>query len=174
MKHSSITRILRTKTIVITGASSGVGRATALAFANYGAKLVLAARREDALKELVKACKEQGGLAIGVPTDVTDAEAMQNLATIANEFGGGIDVWFNNAGVLAAGPFETTPIEVHQQVIETNLLGYMKGAHAILPYFKNQQKGVLINNISVGGWFPVPYGVSYSASKFGLCGYSEA
>jgi short-subunit dehydrogenase len=174
MKHSAITRDLRTKTVVITGATSGVGRATAIAFANYGAKLVLAGRREDALKELVALCKEQGGLAIGVPTDVTDAEALQNLASVANEFGGGIDVWFNNAGVLAAGPFDETPIEVHQQVIEINLLGYIKGAHAVLPYFKKQGRGILINNISVGGWFPVPYGVGYSASKFGLRGYSEA
>jgi short-subunit dehydrogenase len=163
-----------TKTVVITGASSGAGRAAALEFARHGAKIVLAARREEPLKELVDLCRELGGIAIGVPTDVTDAEAMVNLAAVAVEFGGSIEVWINNAGVLAAGEFTETPIEVHDRVIEINLMGYLHGAHAVLPYFKKQRHGVLINNISVGGFFPVPYGVGYSASKYGLRGFSEA
>lgn len=99
---------------------------------------------------------------------------MIRLAAIANEFGGTIDVWVNNAGVLAAGEFTETPVEVHDQVIRTNLMGYLHGAYAVLPYFKKQRYGVLINNISVGGWIPVPYGVGYSASKFGLRGFSQA
>lgn len=167
-------RPMQEKTIVITGASSGAGRATAIEFARHGAKIVLAARNMEALDEVEAICKEMGALALAVKTDVTDAEAIKNLAATAVEFGGSIDVWVNNAGVLAAGEFTETPIEIHDQVIRINLMGYIHGAHAVIPYFKKQQYGVLINNISIGGWFPVPYSVGYSASKFGLRGYSEA
>lgn len=162
------------KTVVITGASSGVGRATALEFARHGAMLVLAARNLEALNELEAECRELGALTLAVQTDVTDAQSMKNLAEIANQFGGSIHVWVNNAGVLAAGEFTDTPIEIHEQVIRTNLIGYINGAHAVLPYFKQQEYGILINNISIGGFIPVPYAVGYSASKFGLRGFSEA
>ncbi|MDB5248136.1 MAG: short-chain dehydrogenase [Segetibacter sp.] len=165
---------LMDKTVVITGASSGAGRAAAIEFARHGAKLVLASRNIEALDEVEAECREIGALALAVKTDVTNAEAMKKLAATAAEFGGTIDIWINNAGVLAAGEFTETPIEVHEQVIRINLIGYLNGAHAVLPYFKKQQQGILINNISVGGWLPVPYSVAYSASKFGLRGYSEA
>ncbi len=163
------------KTVVITGASSGVGRAVAQEFARKGAKLILAARRRLALDEVVEECKELGATAtIAIATDVTDADAVKRLAATAMEFSGSIDIWVNNAGVLAAGSFEETPTEVHDEVIKINLMGYIHGAHAAIPYFKQQQRGILINNISVGGWFSVPYAVGYSASKFGLRGFSEA
>lgn len=165
---------LKDKVVVVTGASSGAGKAIAMAFAREGAKLVLAARREAALNETVEDCKEIGAEAISVVTDVTNARAVEELAQKAAEWGGSIDVWVNNAGVLAAGDFEVTPVQVHDQVIRTNLMGYIHGAHAAMPYFKQQHAGILINNISVGGWFPTPYAVGYSASKFGLRGFSEA
>lgn len=174
---NSTTRIsnsIKDKVVVITGASSGAGRATAIEFAKHGAHLVLAARREPALNEVAKECEEAGAKALVVVTNVTNISAMKHLAKAANDFGGRIDVWVNNAGVLAAGKFEETPAEVHDQVIQTNLLGYLHGAHAVLPYFKKQGYGLLINNISVGGWFPTPYAVGYTASKFGLRGFSEA
>lgn len=167
-------RPIQDKTVVITGASSGVGRATAIEFARRGAKIVLAARNMEALDEVEAICRELGALALAVKTDVTDAKAMEQLAATAAEFGGSIDVWINNAGVLAAGEFIETPIEIHQQVIKTNLIGYIHGAYAVMPYFKKQQYGVLMNNISIGGWFPVPYSVAYSSSKYALRGYSEA
>ncbi|WPU91448.1 SDR family oxidoreductase [Mucilaginibacter sabulilitoris] len=162
------------KTIVITGASSGVGRAAALEFAPYDVKLVLAARNEVALDELAGECGVLGSDALVVVTDVTDPKALINLVNAANDWQGKIDVWINNAGVLAAGEFDKTPIEVHAQVIETNMLGYINGTHAVMPVFKKQQKGILINNISIGGFLPVPYGAGYTASKFGLRGFSEA
>jgi short-subunit dehydrogenase len=165
---------LRDMVIVITGASSGVGKAMALEFASYGTKLVLAARRKEALDELVAECKETGAIAEGVVTDVRDSQDVQLLAKTAYEFGGAIDVWINNAGVLAAGAIEDVPAIINENVIRTNLLGYMNGAQEVLPYFKIQKRGILINNISVGGWFPVPYATAYSASKFGLRGFSEA
>ncbi|GAA4328791.1 SDR family oxidoreductase [Mucilaginibacter gynuensis] len=165
---------LHKKTIVITGASSGAGRAAALEFAPLGVRLVLAARNETALKELAEECVMLGAETLVLPTDVADPKAMIRLADAAGEWHGNIDIWINNAGVLAGGDFDVTPMEVHEQVIKTNLLGYMNGAHAVLPIFKQQRYGVLINNISIGGFLPVPYGAGYTASKFGLRGFSEA
>ncbi len=165
---------LNKKTIVITGATSGIGRATALEFARYGAKLVLAARQKDVLDEMVNLCDRLGGKAIGIVTDVTDPLSMASLAKDACLFGGSLDVWVNVAGIGALGEFTTIPIEVHNQVIKTNLLGYINGAHAAMTVFKKQKRGTLINLNSVGGFVSFPYSVSYTASKFGLRGYSEA
>lgn len=165
---------LKGKVVVITGASSGVGRAAALEMAKQGASVVLAARREDVLKEVAEECEAIGGEALVVTTDTTDAGQMNTLAAMAQHWGGKIDVWVNNAGLLAAGAFDETPMSVQEKIIQTNLLGYMHGAHAVLPHFKAQGYGILINNISVGGWFPTPYAAAYSASKFGLRGFGES
>ncbi len=167
-------RSITGKTIVITGASSGAGRAAALEFAPYKPFLVLASRNENSLNELAEECMTLGANVLVIKTDVTDAKAVINLANQAHNWQGQLDIWINNAGVLAAGDFDKTPMEVHQQIIETNLLGYMNGAHAVLPIFKQQQHGIIINNISIGGYLPVPYGAGYTASKFGLRGFSEA
>lgn len=162
------------KVIVITGASSGAGRTTALTLASRGACLVLAARNIPALEETAVECRQRGGEVLVAPTDVTDPAAVKALASKASEWKGKIDAWVNNAGVLGAGGFEDTPWELHEKIIHTNLLGYMNGAHAVLPYFKSQGYGMIINNISIGGYLPVPYGAAYSASKFALRGFSEA
>jgi short-subunit dehydrogenase len=162
------------KVIVITGASSGAGKAMALELSRGKASLVLAARNEAALAELAKECEELGADTLVVPTDVTDHLAMRELAKQASEWKGRIDVWVNNAGILAAGVFDETPWPVHQQVITTNLLGYMSGAYAVLPYMKQQRSGTIINNISIGAYLPVPFGGAYSASKFALRGFFES
>lgn len=167
-------RSLYGKTVIVTGASSGVGKAIALEMAKAGAKVVLAARRQKALNDTAYKCEMMGVPALAVSIDVTDVEAVKSLAATAKAWGGNIDVWVNNAGLLGAGKFEEVPLEVNKKIIETNLLGYMNGAHAVIPYFKRQGHGILINNISVGGWFPVPYAAAYSASKFGLLGFFQA
>ncbi|HEY0066181.1 MAG TPA: SDR family oxidoreductase [Flavisolibacter sp.] len=162
------------KTVVITGASSGAGRAIAVELAKNGARLVLGARREQALEEVAAECRSLGGDAHAVVTDTRDAEAVHRLLRKALELDGKVDVWINNAGVLAAGELEQVPAAVNEAVIRTNLIGYIHGAHAVLPVFKRQGQGILINNISIGGWFPTPYMTAYCASKFGLRGYSES
>ncbi len=162
------------KTVVITGASSGAGRAIAIEFAQKGHRLVLAARREEALLEVALECEGLGAGALVVVTDTREMYDVHQLAKKAAEWGGAIDVWVNNAGVLAAGEFDQIPAEVNEDVVRTNLLGYIHGAQSVLPYFKEQGYGLLVNNISVGGWFPTPYMAAYSASKFGLRGFFES
>ena len=161
--------------VVITGASSGIGRAAAQAFACQGARLVLAARDAEALQEAVEECRQRGAEALAVPTDMTLSDSVERLATEAAQFGGGrIDVWINNAGVGAVGRFDETPMDAHEQVLQTGLLGYLRGAHVALPYFKQQNSGVLINTLSVGSWLAQPYAVAYSTAKFGLVGFCRA
>ncbi|WP_412850661.1 SDR family oxidoreductase [Chryseobacterium sp. PMSZPI] len=161
------------ETVVITGASSGIGKATAEAFAEQGADLVLAARGEESLAETAEICRKLGATVIAVPTDTSNAEEVQHLVDEAIEFSGKIDYWVNNAGVLAFGKFEEIPTEITDQIIKTNLLGYMHSAHSVLSVFKRQKYGVLLNNISIGGWMPAPYGTAYTASKFGVRGMVE-
>jgi NAD(P)-dependent dehydrogenase (short-subunit alcohol dehydrogenase family) len=160
--------------VVITGASSGIGRATARAFAEQGARLTLAARRGEVLDEVVRECRGRGGDAIAVPTDVTDAEAVRALARAALDAWGRIDVWVNNAGVGAVGRFDAVPLDLHRRVIEVNLLGALHGAHAAIPVFRRQGEGVLVNNISMGAWAPMPFASAYTASKFGLRGLAAS
>ena len=166
--------IKKNKTAVITGASSGVGRATALEFASRGINVVIAARGEDALDEAADACRKFGVDVLAVPTDMSKSAEVSSLAAKAVAKYGSIDHWVNNAGVLAFGEFEQMPTDVIEQVIQTNLIGYAHGAHAALNIFKKQGYGVLLNNISIGGWVALPYGTAYSASKFGLRGLTES
>lgn len=160
--------------VVLTGATSGVGRATAVQFARAGADLVLAARRQAVLDEGAAQCQALGAQALVVPTDVTDERAVRALASAAVARFGGIDVWINNVGVGAVGTFVQTPLKSHRRVIEANLLGHINGAHAVLPHFIARKSGVLINMISLGALAPAPYATAYTASKFGLRGFTEA
>lgn len=164
---------LRNKTVVITGASSGVGLATAEAFARAGCRLVLASRGEEALNNAVERCRSLGAESLGVQTDVSVYGQVENLVKVALEFTGSIDYWVNNAGVMASGKFDEIPIEVSHQVVKTNLFGYMNGAHAVIPIFRKQEYGVLSNNVSIGGFMPAPYSAVYSSTKFGIKGMME-
>lgn len=165
---------LDNSTIVITGASSGIGKAAAMAFARLGANLVLAARSESILQELASECESLGGNAVAIATDVTERSSVQNLFEKALEFYGDIDVWINNAGVGAIGEFDSTPLEAQEQVIRTNLLGPLYGSYYVVPYFKKRRRGIIINMNSTGAFVGSPFSVSYSASKFGLRGLSES
>lgn len=171
--NHKLSKSLAGKTVVITGGSSGVGRATAEAFALEGCNIIIAARGQDAIDETVTLCRDLGVIALGVPTDVSVAEDVENLAKEALQFNGRIDIWVNNAGVMASGKFEDIPMTINEQVIKTNLFGYMHGAYTVLPIFKKQEQGILINNVSIGGFMPAPYSAVYSLTKFGIRGMME-
>lgn len=157
--------------VVVTGASSGIGRATALAFAAAGAKLALAARRAQLLEELGAECRNLGAEALVVPTDVTDPAAVAALAAATERAFGGIDVWVNNAGTAVFGPYQEAGLALNRRTVEVNLFGAMHGASAVLPVFLAQGRGVLITNISIGAFAPTPYAAAYTASKFALRGF---
>ena len=161
-------------TVVLTGASSGIGRATAQALAARGANVVLAARDPHTLRLVADECRERGARVLTVPTDVCDEAAVGALAAAAIDRFGGIDVWINNVGVGVVGLFDEVPLALHRRVIESNLIGHMNGAHVALKHFRARRRGTLINMISLGGWVPAAYASAYSASKFGLRGFTEA
>ncbi len=166
-------RKIRDSVVVITGASSGIGRATALACARRGAAVIVAARREGLLEELATECERLGGRALAVPTDVTDEEAVKGLARKAVKNFGRLDVWVNNASVTLFALLEEAPMDEYRRVFETNLFGYVYGARAVLPYFREQGSGVLINNDSVVAKASQPYTSAYVTSKFAVRGLSE-
>jgi short-subunit dehydrogenase len=169
-----LARNLKDAVVVITGASSGIGRATAIEFASKGAHVVLAARREDALRDVAAECEALGVRALAVPTDVTDEVAVEALAARASEEFGRVDVWVNNAGVAMYGLFEDTPAESSRRVVEINLLGVIHGSHAALGLMRERGSGVIINMSSGFGRFAAAYQATYVATKFGVRGFSEA
>lgn len=165
---------LRNKVVVVTGASSGIGRETALQLAARGCRLVLAARRGDELDEVASRCRESGGEARAVPTDVTREKDIANLVGAAMYEWGRIDVLVNNAGVTMFGHLDQGAFEEHRRVIETNLYGPLLAARAVLPVFRQQGTGIIINVGSVLSKIGQPFVPSYVISKFGLRGLSEA
>ncbi|MDB4972048.1 MAG: Short-chain dehydrogenase [Myxococcaceae bacterium] len=165
---------LRGKVVVITGASSGVGRAAAVAFAQQGCRLALAARRSEDLEETARLCIAAGGEALVVVTDVTREQDVSALAQAALDAWQRIDIWLNNAGVTLFAVLEDAPFAEHRRVIETNLFGAMHGARAVVPIFKAQGQGVLINVGSVLSKIGQPFVPSYAISKFALRGLSES
>jgi short-subunit dehydrogenase len=165
---------VKDKVVVITGASAGIGRSTALEFAERGASVVLVARRAEALDDLARECEDAGGRALAAPADVTDEEALRDVVRRSVERFGRIDVWVNNAAVSAFGRFEEVPSDVYRRVIETNLFGYVNGARAALAQFHEQGRGVLINVSSVVGVGAIPYTNAYSASKAAIRGFSDS
>ncbi|MBI4396050.1 MAG: SDR family oxidoreductase [Elusimicrobia bacterium] len=165
-------RKIQDSVVVVTGASSGIGRATAVEFARTGATVVAAARNEQALQETTDECRRLSGRALAVPLDVTNLEAVKELVRRAVESFGRIDIWVNNAAVTLFARFEEAPLDAYRRVIETNLFGYIHGARAILPHFREHAGGVLINVSSVVGTIGQPYTSAYVATKFAIRGLS--
>jgi NAD(P)-dependent dehydrogenase (short-subunit alcohol dehydrogenase family) len=158
---------------VITGASSGIGRATAIRFAQKGASLVLTARRSELLEDVASECRRFGAETVAVAGDVSDPQFVDNLAKECVLRFGRLDVWVNNAAVTMFSRFEEAPPNVYRRVFETNFFGVVHGARAVLPYFREQGEGVLINMSSVVASAPQPYTSAYVASKYAIRGLSE-
>lgn len=165
---------LKGKVVVITGASSGIGKGAARDYAKAGASVVLAARRGELLDELAREIEAAGGRALAVPTDVSKQSNVEALGQAAVSQFGRIDVWVNNASGGALGRFEDVPLADHVLVIETDLLGTLSGSYFALKQFKAQGAGILINVASVIGKVPAPYFASYAAAKHGVVGLSGA
>jgi NAD(P)-dependent dehydrogenase (short-subunit alcohol dehydrogenase family) len=160
--------------VVITGASSGLGREAAIQFARLGAYVVAAARRRHDLEETARLCQLAGGRALAVVTDVTRETEVQALCVAALAAWGRVDVWVNNAGVTLFARLDEGTLEEHRRVIDVNLFGALLCARAVIPIFKSQRRGVMINVGSVLGEVGQPYVPSYVISKFALRGLSEA
>lgn len=156
---------LKDRVVVITGATSGIGRATALQFCKEGARVVLSGRDTEALKETEHECASSGAQTLAVTTDVCKEEQVEQLAARAVETFGRIDIWVNNAGVSLFAKFEDAPSADFRQVFETDFFGYVNGARAALKRFKNQGNGTLINVDSIEGIAPKPYNTAYAAAK---------
>jgi short-subunit dehydrogenase len=159
---------------VITGASSGIGMATALEFARHGYDVVLAARRKKELEQTARQCQEHGVNTLVVPTDTTDDTAVHSLAEAAIQHFHHIDVWVNDAGVYLTGTFQDVPLEDMRRVFDTNFFGYVHGSHAALTEFRRTGHGTLINISSVNAAAPQPYVGIYSASKAAVRALDES
>ena len=165
---------LRGAVVVVTGASSGIGEATALAFAKAGSRVVLAARRKDRLDSLVERIESKGGSALAVRCDVTDPDQVDSLPAVVDEAFGRCDVLVNNAGVRGAGGFTTLTYEQIEEIVRVNLLGVMYGTRAFLPGMQRRRHGHIVNVASLAGRFAAPGAAVYSATKHAVVAFSEA
>lgn len=161
------------KVVVITGASSGLGEATARHLSELGATIVLGARRVDRIQALADEIKKNGGKALAVATDVTKREQVKALVDAAVKEYGRIDVLLNNAGLMPQSPLERLKIDDWNQMIDVNIKGVLYGIAAALPYMKDQKSGHIINVSSVAGHLVRPGGVVYSATKHAVRVISE-
>jgi NADP-dependent 3-hydroxy acid dehydrogenase YdfG len=159
---------------VITGASSGIGEATAEALAGKGAKVVLAARRVEELEALADRIETDGGEALVVPTDVTEESDVDALVEAAIDEYGQIDILVNNAGVMLLEPIERADRSNLRQMVEVNLIGLMNLTHAVVPVMQDQSSGHVVNVSSIAGRETMANGSGYNATKFGVNAFTDA
>jgi short-subunit dehydrogenase len=167
-------RPLNEQIVVITGASSGIGRETAINFAQRGATVVVAARNEIGLAEVVREIEQSGGRALAIPTDVSVWLQVEDLAARAISELGGIDTWVNNAAVSEYATVAEMTVEEIERIIQVDLLGQIYGIKAVLPHFRRRNAGTIINVASALADRAVPLQAAYSASKHGIKGFTES
>ncbi len=165
---------LSSRVVAVTGASSGIGEAVALACARAGAHVALAARRADRIERLRERIVEDGGLAIAVPADVGDEAQARAFIERAHAELGRLDVLVNNAGVMLLGPIENAPTEEWRQMIHANVFGVLYCTHAALPLMHAQGSGHIVNVSSVAGRVARAGAGVYNLTKFGVGAFSEA
>ncbi|WP_214851157.1 SDR family oxidoreductase [Exiguobacterium sp. s193] len=161
------------KVVIITGASSGIGEATAKLLAKNGAKLVLAARREDRLKALKEEIEQLGGQVVYQVTDVTKTEQLDQLAKLAQETYGSVDVLVNNAGLMPLSQLHKNKQDEWDTMVDVNIKGVLYGIGAVLPYMRKQKSGHIINISSVAGHEVMPSSAVYSGTKFAVRAITE-
>ncbi|MCM3628157.1 SDR family oxidoreductase [Paenibacillus glycanilyticus] len=164
---------IQSKVVIITGASSGIGQATAKLLAKYGAKVVLAARREERLVAIAEQIKQSGGSAIYAKTNVASAEDMRKLAEYAVQQYGQIDVLINNAGIMPLSFLRELKIEEWDNMVDINIKGVLYGIAAVLPKMRERKSGHIITVSSVSGYQVDPTAAVYSATKFAVRAISE-
>jgi NADP-dependent 3-hydroxy acid dehydrogenase YdfG len=162
-----------TKVVLITGASSGIGAATAMRLANDGHRVFLGARRSDRLRELVDRIRGDGGTAAFQTLDVTSAEDMNAFVAKAVETYGRVDVLVNNAGVMPLSPLAERKVDEWNRMIDVNIRGVLHGIAAVLPMMRAQGSGHIVNLASVGAHEVVPTAAVYCATKFAVRAISE-
>ena len=162
------------QTVLITGASQGIGKSTALELARHGYNVVLAAREPERLEAAAAEVRTLGGQALAIPTDVRDRTSVENLVQKAIAYFEQIDVLVNDAGIYYMGPVEKASLEDWQQVIQTNLWGYIHTIDALLPHFLERRSGTIVNVSSIGGLDPIPYQVPYTTSKYAITGLTKS
>jgi NADP-dependent 3-hydroxy acid dehydrogenase YdfG len=162
------------KIAFVTGASSGIGEATALALAAEGAKVALAARRQERLEKLAKQINDNGGQAISFVTDISGEAQTNEMIQKTNAYWGSVDILVNNAGVMFLSFIDSADTSEWRRMIDINLLGLMYATHAVVPLMKDQGGGHIVNISSVAGRVSVPRYSVYNATKFGVSGFSEA
>lgn len=156
---------IQNKVVIITGASSGIGAATAKLLASKGAKVVLAARREDRLQALAS---EIGANAIYQATDVTNRAQMASLVQLALDHFGCVDVLYNNAGVMPQGNLSERDYDQWQKMLDINIMGVLNGIGAVLPTMQAQQDGLIISTDSVAGHVVYPASAVYNGTKYAV------
>ncbi|AJY76884.1 SDR family oxidoreductase [Paenibacillus beijingensis] len=162
------------KVVILTGASSGIGEATAEVLANNGAKVVLAARREERLQELKSSIEKQGGTAVYKATDVTSQEQIEELARYTFDTFGQIDVLINNAGIMPLSFLHEKKVSEWDQMIDVNIKGVLYGIGAVLPYMRERKQGHIIDVSSVTGHIVRKTWAVYSGTKFAVRAITEA
>ncbi|MFD1470894.1 SDR family oxidoreductase [Companilactobacillus mishanensis] len=160
--------MIENKVVVITGASSGIGAATAILLAKKGAKLVLGARREDKLQQLVNRIEQDGGEAVYQVTDVVDPDDNKALVEKAKSTFGKVDVIFLNAGLMPNSPLSELKTDEWNRMVDVNIKGVLNGIAAVLPTFKEQKSGHVIATSSVAGLKAYPGGAVYGATKWAV------
>ncbi len=165
---------LKGKTVIVTGASEGIGRETAKAFAAAGARVVAAARTAEKLDTLVAELEAAGGEALAVPTDVTSDESVAGMVRAAVERFGGIDVLVNNAGYGLFGPLADVPNRELQGVFDVNVFGLLRCTRAVVPEMRRRGGGAVVNVSSVVGRLTLPYMGGYCATKHAVNSISTA
>lgn len=160
--------MIKDKVIVITGASSGIGEATAKMLAKNGAKVVLGARRENRLQEIVNDIKKDGGQAAFKVTDVRDAQEVADLVNLAKSEFGGLDVIFNNAGIMPSSPISALHTKEWNDMIDINIKGVLNGVAAVMPDFVKNKQGHIITTSSVAGIKSFTGAGVYGATKFAV------